>query len=96
LELFTTLAHEGYPGHLYETVSSYTENLTPLRYLMSFGGYTEGWATYVEMCSYSYAGLDETLAEALSAHASATLSLYASIDIGVHAQGWNRDIVLDL
>jgi len=95
LELFTTLAHEGYPGHLYETVSSYEQDLAPLRHILSFGGYTEGWATYVEMCSYDYAGLDPTLARALQLNASATLSLYASIDIGIHHEGWDRDIVLE-
>lgn len=95
LELFTTLAHEGYPGHLYETVSSYEQDFLPLRYVLNFGGYTEGWATYVEMQSYCYAGLDETLARALQLNASATLSLYASIDIGVHEEGWDRDIVLE-
>lgn len=95
MELFTTLAHEGYPGHLYETVSSYERDFSPLRHILNFGGYTEGWATYVEMQSYYYAGLDETLAHALQLNASATLSLYASIDIGVHAEGWDRDIVLE-
>ena len=95
LELFTTLAHEGYPGHLYETVFSYEQNLSPLRHIMSFGGYTEGWATYVEMCSYDYAGLDPSLARALQLNAAATLSLYASIDIGIHHEGWNRDVVLE-
>lgn len=93
LELFTTLAHEGYPGHLYETVCSYGQDLSPLRHILSFGGYTEGWATYVEMCSYDYAGLDETLARALQLNAAATLSLYASIDIGVHHEHWDRDVV---
>lgn len=95
IELFTTLAHEGYPGHLYETISSYKQNFTPLRHVLNFGGYTEGWATYVEMQSYYYAGLDETLARALQLNASATLSLYASIDIGVHEEGWDRDVVLE-
>lgn len=95
LELFTTLAHEGYPGHLYETVSSYEKDFSPLRYLFRFGGYTEGWATYTEMQSYQYAGLDETVARALQLNASATLSLYASIDIGIHYEDWNRDIVLE-
>lgn len=93
--LFTTLAHEGYPGHLYETVSSYEQNFSPLRHILSFGGYTEGWATYVEMQSYYYAGLDESLARALQLNASATLSLYASIDIGIHDEGWDRDVVLE-
>lgn len=95
MDLFTTLAHEGYPGHLYETISSYEQDFSPLRHVLNFGGYTEGWATYVEMQSYYYAGLDETLARALQLNASATLSLYASIDIGVHEEGWDRDIVLE-
>ena len=95
LELFTTLAHEGYPGHLYETISSYEQDYSPLRHVLHFGGYTEGWATYVEMQSYYYAGLDQTLARALQLNASATLSLYASIDIGIHHEGWDRDIVLE-
>lgn len=95
MELFTTLAHEGYPGHLYETVSSYDQEFSPLRHILNFGGYTEGWATYVEMLSYDYADLDPLLAHALQLNASATLSLYASIDIGVHQEGWDRDIVLE-
>lgn len=93
IDTFTTLAHEGYPGHLYETVTSYQQNFCPLRHILGFGGYTEGWATYVEMQSYEYAGLDPTLARLLQLNASATLSLYASIDIGVHAKGWDRDMV---
>lgn len=95
IELFTTLAHEGYPGHLYETVCSYEQDFVPLRHILGFGGYTEGWATYVEMQSYYYAGLDESLARALQLNASATLSLYASIDIGIHDEGWDRDVVLE-
>lgn len=88
IELFTTLAHEGYPGHLYQTVYSYSSKLPPIRYLLYHGGYTEGWATYVEMLSYYYAGLDENLAAALMQNQDATLSLYATIDMGIHYDGW--------
>lgn len=88
IELFTTLAHEGYPGHLYQTVYSYSSKLPPIRYLLYHGGYTEGWATYVEMLSYNYAGLDENLAAALMRNQDATLSLYATIDMGIHYDGW--------
>ncbi len=48
----------------------------------------EGWATYVEMLSYQYAGIQEDLAELLMRNQSALLSLYASIDLGVHYDGW--------
>lgn len=88
IELFTTLAHEGYPGHLYQTVYSYSRKLPPIRYLIYHGGYKEGWATYAEMLSYYYAGLDQNTAQALMLNQDATLSLYASIDMGVHYDGW--------
>lgn len=59
LELFTTLAHEGYPGHLYQTVYYQLfgkENNTPLiRHIMNYSGYVEGWAIYCELYSYNYA-----------------------------------------
>ena len=59
LDLFTTLAHEGYPGHLYQTVyyQLYSkQNDTPLiRHIMNYGGYVEGWAIYCELYSYDYA-----------------------------------------
>lgn len=59
LDLFTTLAHEGYPGHLYQTVyyQLYSkENHSPLiRHIMNYGGYVEGWAIYSEFYSYHYA-----------------------------------------
>lgn len=59
LELFTTLAHEGYPGHLYQTVyyQLYSQKQeTPLiRHLMNYSGYVEGWAIYCEFYAYQYA-----------------------------------------
>ena len=95
IELFTTLAHEGYPGHLYQTVYSYSQKLSPIRYILYHGGYTEGWATYVEMLSYDYAGLDKAMAHALMLNQDATLSLYATIDMGVHYDGWSLADTVD-
>lgn len=89
LDLFTTIAHEGFPGHMYQTVMSYEAGLEPVRCMLSFPGYTEGWATYVEMISYEYAGMDPSLARVLQLNYSITLSLYASADIGIHYYGWD-------
>ena len=88
---FTTLAHEGYPGHLYQTVSSYNYGLSPIRSIMDFSGYVEGWATYVEYLSYDYADVDKDITAFLSHNQSATLSLYATSDIGLHYYGWTLD-----
>ncbi|MDE6887667.1 MAG: DUF885 domain-containing protein [Eubacterium sp.] len=95
IELFTTLAHEGYPGHLYQTIYAYSKKLAPIRYILYHGGYTEGWATYVEMLSYDYAGLDANIAKALMLNQDATLSLYATIDMGIHYDGWTLADTVD-
>ena len=52
--LWATLAHEGIPGHMYQTVYFLSHNPHPLRSVLTFSGYSEGWATYVEMTSYAY------------------------------------------
>ncbi len=88
LYYFTTLAHEGYPGHLYQTVQSYSYGIEPVHSILSYPAYTEGWATYVEMQSYYYAGLDNNLASLLQHNQAATLSMYATSDIGIHFYGW--------
>lgn len=85
---FTTLAHEGYPGHLYQTVMTYTYEYPWIRSVLNYNGYVEGWATYIEMMSYNYAGLKEDVASFLSHNQAATLSLYATSDIGLHYYGW--------
>ncbi|MGN0466405.1 MAG: DUF885 domain-containing protein [Lachnospiraceae bacterium] len=52
--LLPTLAHEGYPGHLYQTNYFREHNSYPIRQLISFIGYSEGWGFYVENLSYQY------------------------------------------
>ena len=53
LELYTTLAHEGFPGHLYQTITFASSAPDPVRYLPAMGGYVEGWATYAESFAYT-------------------------------------------
>lgn len=93
MKLFTTLAHEGFPGHLYQNVMANSSNLPAIRHLLNYSGYAEGWATYVEMISYQYAGLDEDLASVLQLNQAIMLSLYASMDMGIHYQGWDASDV---
>ena len=90
LTLFTTLAHEGYPGHLYQTVYYESTDPEPIRSLLDFGGYVEGWATYAEMGSYYLAPLSKEQATLLQKNSSIILGLYALADIGIHYDGWSR------
>ena len=88
---FTTLAHEGYPGHLYQTICTASYGAPEVRSLLNYPGYTEGWATYTEMQAFYYAGLDPDLASLLQHNQAATLSLYATADIGIHYFGWEKE-----
>ena len=101
IELYTTLAHEGYPGHLYQTVYSSlvcdTQTL-PIRKLFSYGGYVEGWAYYTERISYEYAA--QVLAEAegssypaallctlLAQQRDLQINLFCLLDLSLHYYG---------
>ena len=90
LTLFTTLAHEGYPGHLYQTIYYESTDPDPLRSIFSFGGYVEGWATYAEMGSYYLMPLSKEQATLLQKNNSIILGLYTLADIGIHYEGWTR------
>ncbi|HIR26823.1 MAG TPA: DUF885 domain-containing protein [Candidatus Choladousia intestinigallinarum] len=91
LDLYTTLAHEGYPGHLYQSV--YFEAAAPdlLRSILGTEGYTEGWATYVEMYSFSLWEGDPTQAALAQKNRSFTLGLASLLDIGIHYRGYTRE-----
>lgn len=89
--LFTTLAHEGYPGHLYQTVYTQLRDLDPLNNTIAATGYAEGWATYVEY-EYGYSYLEESDTYRKLARLDGLLSLEVSAltDIGVNWLGWDE------
>ena len=89
IDLFTTLAHEGYPGHLYQSVYFNSTKPDLLRTLLDVGGYTEGWATYVEMYSFGLWEEDPQLAALYQKNRSFTLGLASLLDIGIHYRGYS-------
>lgn len=99
-ELFTTLAHEGFPGHLYQTLTFGNTHPSPIRDLLSCSGYIEGWATYVESLSYGYAadflGISPDVMQFLWLNRSMTLCLYSLLDLGIHDQGWTFQTAFEL
>ncbi len=91
LSFFTTLAHESYPGHLYQTIYENETDSHPISRLMYFGGYSEGWATYAEQLSYYYAPIPTDVATLLSTTRAMTLNLYAHLDLYIHGYGWTEE-----
>lgn len=90
--LYTTLAHEGYPGHLYQNVYFYSTNPCPIRCLLSFNGYSEGWGLYSEFLSYSFNnGVDPDGAKILKYNSSASIGLNALLDLNINYFGWDEN-----
>ena len=87
---FTTIGHEGYPGHLYQTCYFQSQNPSPLRSMINVAGYTGGWGTYAELYGYDLAGLKKDVAKLLKENTLITLCLYAKADIGIHYKGWDQ------
>lgn len=110
LDLYTTLAHEGYPGHLYQTtyyqLYREQENLPHLRSTLNYGGYVEGWALYVEFLSYEYASnllVSDTgkedyrlLFDIYKQERRASLALLSLLDVGIHYYGLTYDRVKEM
>lgn len=96
LELFTTLAHEGFPGHLYQTVTFQCQNPSGIRNLLCTSGFAEGWATYVEPFAYQYAAdyIQDPFATELARiswlNRSINLCMYSLLDIEIHYNGWTQ------
>lgn len=90
-QIFPTVAHESYPGHLLQNVYFNQQKPEPIRSLMNYGGYSEGWATYCEMYSYDICGIEDNVAEFAKQYNILTLCLYAQMDIGINYDGWDLD-----
>ena len=93
LETFSTVAHEGIPGHMYQIAYAYKNVKDPLRNSMaSFLGYTEGYATYTELYALKY--LDGVSADAVKLQQNMVVyqdCLIALADIGIHYEGWTKE-----
>ena len=90
--LYYVLAHEGFPGHLYQfTWYQASEGYKPLRHELTFMGYEEGWANYVERTMLLRSGLDKTSAEYLYLSEILSFMIYAASDIAVNGLGYDQE-----
>lgn len=93
--IYTVVAHESYPGHLFQFCYFRNQKPYPIRNLLDFTGYSEGWGSYAEMYSFQFTGIDQKLAELLKANTALNLCLYARCDIGIHYEGWKKSKVIN-
>lgn len=98
ISLFSTLAHEGYPGHLLQTTSYYDTSPALFRHLLPYDGYTEGWATYCEYYAYKYLGtlgLSGYKMQLSLLNSKYSLALSCLSDILVNYDGYSKEQLTD-
>lgn len=100
MDMVSLLAHEGFPGHMYQC--TYFNNSSPdkLRSLLFYSGYLEGWGLYSELYSYELAGMDDNVALFNRLNSCIAYDIYCLADIGINYEGWNiedtTEFIVDL
>lgn len=88
--LYTTLAHEGFPGHMYQNIYFKNTESNIIRKVLKNSGYIEGWATYAELYSYNFLAdtYDADVLKFLRLNDEINGMLTARLDLGIHYEGW--------
>ncbi len=87
--LYTTYAHEGLPGHMYQFSYFMTlKDMHPIRSLVSHTSNAEGWANYTERLAVKYVS-DQAYADFYDMMETFTELFHIKADIGIHYYGWN-------
>ncbi len=89
--IFPTLVHEGYPGHMYQNAYLRSLNYPTLNYLLDCIGYTEGWAIYMENQAATFLEEEADWQTLLTLNEQVTNPLLSLMDIGIHYYGWSFD-----
>ncbi len=91
-DMYTLLAHEGYPGHLYQNIYFHESGVSNLRNLLKYTSYSEGWATYVEYLAYEFDnGLTPEAGRVLARNSSINMGVTALLDLYIHYYGWDEE-----
>lgn len=102
-ETVSTLAHEGYPGHLYAYVySKESDDISNLTRISTCTGHGEGWAKYVEYALGDYFialhdGAEEwdIAMKYTQYYELFSYLLYARCDFGVNYEKWTKADLAD-
>ncbi len=92
---YITLAHEGFPGHLFQHVYQQRNNQNKVHEVIGFTGFVEGFAVYASRDAMLYSGISEDLADASFWLNEYYFPLYSLVDILANYYGMNVDQIND-
>lgn len=96
----STLAYEGYPGHLYSYVFSKESNIHNVNKIMKNLTFGEGWATYVQLKLFkhiensSVSQVKKIACDYLYYDQLLSYLSYSRVDAGINYEGWSINEVL--
>lgn len=95
--LYKTMAHEGFPGHLYQFTAMYdNDEICNLRKILDFIGSTEGWAEYASDITMDYwEDCSEDAVRLIQINDILSYILCSRIDIGINYEGWGYEETYD-
>ena len=94
-EFGVTVAHEAYPGHMFQSIYTRSQTSHPYMYLTGSIGCKEGWATYVEYYSMKYFSDNETAYKLVGILNSLDTLLGTRMDYGINAENWSSQDCVD-
>ena len=95
MSVFEVMAHEGFPGHLYQNIYFQQRNPHKFRATQSFIGYTEGYADLAAMDAIDMLNVDDGY-KAVAKLNSITFNshlLLSIVDLGVNYFGWDVNTI---
>lgn len=93
-----TVAHEAYPGHMFQSIYTRDHTSHPYMFLSESTGYLEGWATYTENYSMKYFSDSDNVTDGMKVikdESLMSLLLGTRVDYGIHVENWSLSDCVD-
>ncbi|MCD8028321.1 MAG: DUF885 domain-containing protein [Erysipelotrichaceae bacterium] len=92
IDTYKTVAHEGFPGHMYQYAYMY-QNVDSLylKTLSTNNDFVEGYAVYAGYYALNYLDIDEDYITIYKENELATYAIIILSDIGIHYHGWDEE-----
>ena len=98
-DTLATMAHEGYPGHMYAYLYNKELDIADVTKIMTSTAHAEGWATYVQLSLFEYIKTHNTMPETAQKGVELYCDYsiynellgyigYAYFDYGINYAGW--------
>lgn len=95
-DLFSTLAHEGFPGHLYQNNYRIQHEDHKIYHIIGNTGYSEGWAQYVGIDAYHLADVgSEAFQRYMKDYNVLNYVLVEYLDLQVNYHGWKANDIAE-